>query len=89
MNLKVRIKNPVFWAQIVLTVIVTILGYFGLTGADITSWPILGQTLLAAISNPYVVFMVAVAVWNALNDPTTSGLADSVQARGYQVPRKS
>lgn len=88
MNLKVRMKNPVFWAQIVLTVLVTVFGYFGLTGADITSWPILGQTLLAAISNPYVVFTVVVAVWNALNDPTTSGLADSTQARGYVAPRK-
>lgn len=88
MNLKVRIKNPVFWIQIAATVLVTILGYYGLTGADITSWPALGDMLLGAASNPYVVFIVVVAVWNALNDPTTSGLADSVLAKSYEVPKK-
>lgn len=86
MNLKVRIKNPVFWAQIALTVLSTLLAYFGLTGADLTSWGALGGMLWSAIQNPYVLFMVAVAVWNALNDPTTKGIADSTRAQGYDEP---
>lgn len=86
-NIPVRLKNPVFWAQIGLAVGTPVLAYFGLTGADITSWPILGQTILKAISNPYVCALAVVSVWNAVNDPTTSGLGDSAQALTYTVPK--
>ena len=41
MNLRVRIKNPVFWVQIVLGAVATALAYAGLTAADLTSWPAL------------------------------------------------
>ena len=82
LNLPVRLKNPVFWAQLGLALLTPVLAYFGLTGADITSWPMLGQTL----SNPYVCVLAAVSVWNALNDPTTAGLGDSEQAMGYSRP---
>ena len=44
--------------------------------------------LLEAVKNPVVVVSVVVSVWNALNDPTTSGLADSARALGYQAPYK-
>lgn len=87
MNLKVRFKNPIFWAQIVLAILTPILAYFGLTGADITSWPLLGQTMLSAVSNPYVCALVVVSVWNALNDPTTAGVCDSAQALTYTKPK--
>lgn len=89
LNILVRLKNPWFWIQIILTIATTILGYFGLTGADITSWPLLGNTLLAAISNPYVCAIVIFSVWNAINDPTTAGLGDSTQALTYEAPKKS
>ena len=79
-NVPVRLRNPVFWAQVSLAIFTPILAYFGLTGADITSWPMLGQTMLAAVSNPYVCVLVVVSVWNAVNDPTTSGLGDSTRA---------
>ena len=82
LNLPVRLKNPVFWAQLGLAVLTPILAYFG----DITSWPLLGQTLLAAVSNPYVCALAAVSVWNALNDPTTAGLGDSARALTYDSP---
>ena len=86
LNIPVRLKNPVFWAQLGLAVLTPILAYFGLTGADITSWPILGQTLLAAIRNPYVCALAAVSVWNAVNDPTTKGVGDSARALTYDSP---
>ena len=38
MNLKVRIRNPVFWAQIILGAFATALAYAGLTAADMTTW---------------------------------------------------
>jgi phi LC3 family holin len=86
-NLKVRFKNPIFLSQIVLSVLTPILAYAGLTLADLTSWSALGQVLIDAMLNPYVLGLVAVSVWNALNDPTTKGLSDSKQAMTYSSPK--
>lgn len=86
-NLKVRFKNPVFIAQLVLSVLTPILAYAGLTLADMTTWSALGQVLIDAIMNPYVLGLVVVSVWNALNDPTTAGLKDSAQAMTYDAPK--
>ena len=86
-NLKVRFKNPVFIAQLVLSVLTPILAYTGLTLADMTTWSALGQVLVDAIMNPYVIGLVLVSVWNAVNDPTTAGLKDSKQAMSYSSPK--
>ena len=88
MNLKVRFRNPVFLAQLVLAILLPILTYAGLTVQDLTSWEILGIILVDAIRNPYVISLIVVSVWNALNDPTTAGLTDSTQAMTYERPRK-
>lgn len=88
MNLKVRFRNPVFWAQIILSILMPILTYAGLTVQDITSWQKLGTLLYNAIQNPYVLGLVAVSVWSALTDPTTAGLGDSKRAMTYQKPYK-
>ena len=86
-NLKVRFKNPVFIAQLVLAILTPILAYAGLTASDITTWKALGDLIVGAISNPYVLSLVLVSVWNALNDPTTKGVSDSVNALTYDVPK--
>lgn len=86
-NWKVRFKNPVFIAQLLLSILTPILAYAGLTVADLTSWSALGQLLFDAVCNPYVLGMVAVSLWNALNDPTTKGLSDSTQAMTYITPK--
>jgi len=86
-NLKVRIKNPLFLAQLVLAVGAPVLAYGGLTAADLTTWGTVGKLVLDALSNPYVLALVAVSVFNALNDPTVAGLADSKQARRYEYPK--
>ncbi len=88
MNLKVRFKNPVFIVQFILAILAPILAYRGLTYQDLTSWEALGKLLLGAISNPYVLGLIAVSVWNALNDPTTSGVGDSNRALTYVKPFK-
>lgn len=85
-NWKVRFKNPVFIAQLVLSIITPILAYVGMSASDITSWTILGQLLIGAISNPYVLGLVAVSVWNCINDPTTEGISDSERALTYEKP---
>lgn len=87
MNLKVRFKNPVFIAQFILAILTPILAYAGLTLQDLTSWSALGYILIEAIKNPYVLGLIAVSLWNALNDPTTAGLSDSYQAMTYQKPK--
>lgn len=77
MNLKVRFKNPIFIVQLILAVMTPILAYAGITASDLTTWNTLGDILFGAIKNPYVLGLVVVSVWNALNDPTTKGLTDS------------
>lgn len=87
MNLKVRVKNPVFLVQIVISILTPVLAYAGLTAQDLTTWDKVGELIVGAISNPYVLSLVAVSVWNALNDPTTKGLGDSERAKSYTNPQ--
>ena len=65
MNLKVRFRNPVFIAQLFLSVLMPVLTYSGLTVQDITTWQTLGNLLYNALGNPYVLGLIAVSVWNA------------------------
>ena len=88
MNLKVRFRNPVFIAQLFLSVLRPVLTYSGLTVQDITTWQTLGNLLYNALGNPYVLGLIAVSVWNALTDPTTAGLGDSSRAMTYERPYK-
>jgi phi LC3 family holin len=81
-NWKIRKENIVFVVQILLAILTPIFAYAGITAADVTTWPMLGKLLLDAVSNPYVLALVAVSVWNAVNDPTSPGLGDSSYALG-------
>ena len=87
MNLKVRFKNPIFIAQFILAILTPILAYAGLTLQDLTTWNALGKLLIDALRNPYVLGLIAVSVWNALNDPTTVGITDSELAMTYDKPK--
>ncbi len=85
-NWKVRFKNPIFLAQLVASVFLPILAYMGITVRDLTSWETVGSVLILAVSNPYVLLMVVLSVYNAIIDPTTAGIADSKQAMTYLAP---
>lgn len=87
-NWKVRFSNPVFVAQLVLAVFIPILAYMGLTAQDLTTWGKLFGLLFEAVSNPYVLVLVVVSVYNSITDPTVAGLSDSEQALKYDRPRK-
>ena len=87
-NWKVRFKNPVFYAQVILAILTPILAYMGITAQDLTTWSALGNVLLKAVSNPYILALVIVSVWNAVNDPTTTGISDSTKAMEYDKPNK-
>ena len=87
-NIKVRFRNPVFIAQLILAVLTPILAYAGLTMQDLTTWRALGDLLLSAVKNPYVLSLVVVSVFNAVTDPTTAGITDSERALTYDFPHR-
>ena len=86
-NWKVRMKNPVFWAQVAVAIVAPILAGLGLEWADMTTWIAFGDALCRAIANPVIVVSVIVSLWGIINDPTTKGLSDSAQALTYEVPK--
>ena len=88
-NWKVRAGNPVFWAEVALSVLLPMLTALGLRLEDVTSWASLWEIIKAAFMNPATVVAVAVSVWNTVNDPTTAGFSDSAEALRYEEPKKS
>lgn len=87
-NWRVRFRNPHFWIQVILAAVMPVLGYFGLTASDMTTWTKVLDTFLKAVSSPYVLLTAAISVYNAVVDPTTSGIGDSPRALCYQKPAK-
>ena len=85
-NWRVRIKNPAFWVSIAIAIVTPILAYFGLTAQDMTSWGAIWDVVVQAVSNPYVLLTVAVSVYNAIVDPTSTGVTDSSRALQYNAP---
>lgn len=85
-NWKVRFKNPVFWVQVIVAIVLPILAYLGLSWDDMTSWEAFGGIFVEAVKNPVILVSVVVSVWNAINDPTTKGLNDSYTAMTYNEP---
>lgn len=85
-NWKIRAKNPMFWVQVVASIFLPILAYMGITVQDLTTWQSVGNALLLAASNPYVLGLVLMSVYNTIVDPTTTGFTDSANALGYTAP---
>lgn len=86
-NWKVRFKNPVFVLQVGLSILMPILTYFGLTLDQLVTWEILFNVLFEALKNPFVLGTIGVSLWNALNDPTTTGIVtDSSRSLKYNRP---
>lgn len=82
-NWKLRFKNPHFVAQVFVSIFVPIFTYFGLEFKDLTTWYSVLELITNALSNPYVLAMIVVSLFNAINDPTTKGVADSDRALNY------
>lgn len=85
-NWKIRVKNVSFWVSVAVAVVTPVLAYFGLTAQDITTWGAIWDVTVQAVSNPYVLLMVVVSVYNAIVDPTTTGITDSANALTYDTP---
>lgn len=87
-NWTVRLRNPLFWAQVAAGILSPVLVGLGLQWEDMTTWPALGEALLRAVSNPVIVVAVVVSLWGVVTDPTTQGLGDSAQALTYTHPKE-
>ena len=89
LNWKVRFnkKNILFITQVIVSVVIPVLTYFGLQTSDLTTWSKVWETFMQAISNPYVVVMAIVSLFNAVTDPTTKGISDSTSALSYTQPK--
>lgn len=88
-NWEVRFKNPVFWIGLMGAIGTPILAYLGINTSDLTSWSKIGETFVAAISNPYLLGIVFFSVMSFLGvavDPTTKGIPDSNRALSYTEP---
>ncbi len=82
-NWKVRIKNKNFWLALIpaiLLLVQTVLVPFGYKW----DFGVLGQQLTAIINAAFAVL----SILGVVNDPTTEGVSDSVQAMSYDSPKK-
>ena len=86
-NWKVRFKNPNFIAQLVISILLPVVAYTGLSLQDLNTWSVLGSVLLKAAGNPYVIVLAAASVYNVITDPTTKGFGDSELAKTYKTPQ--
>lgn len=86
-NLKVRIKNPMFWVGIISAIVLTVFAQMGIQFNDITTWSGLFNVFYEAIKNPVVVVAVLTSAFNAIIDPTTAGISDSKEALSYTKPK--
>ena len=85
-NWQVRIKNPLWWVQVVIAIVMPLILGMGYEWTDMTSWATLGSTLFAAIQNPVVFVAMLTSLWAAVMDPTTKGFKDSERAMTYAEP---
>lgn len=82
-NIKVRMKNKAFWVSFipaVLLLLQAVASVFGYT-LDLSA---LGEGLLEVVNTLFAVLVIL----GVVNDPTTAGMSDSTQARGYDKPKK-
>lgn len=82
-NWTVRIKNKTFWLTVipsVLLLIQTVAAVFGYT-LDLGD---IGNKLIAVVNAAFGVLVVL----GVVVDPTTAGISDSKQARGYNFPKE-
>lgn len=82
-NWVVRIKNKNFWLAIipaVLLLVQTVAAVFGYS----LDFGELGNRLIAVVNAVFGVLVIL----GVVNDPTTAGISDSKQARGYNYPKE-
>ena len=84
MNLKVRIKNPLFWLCLGGVIITAM----GIDAEMLTTWSAVWEANISLFTNPFMLVSVVLAILGVLMDPTTSGVGDSSLAMTYKKPKK-
>mgnify|MGYP004463508109 FL=1 len=82
-NWTVRIKNKNFWLAVIPALLLlaqTVAAVFGYT-LDLGD---IGNKLIAVVNAVFGVLVIL----GVVNDPTTAGMSDSKQARGYNYPKE-
>ena len=81
LNLKARIKYPVFWTTVIpaaVSFIYCVLGALGIV-------PALTENMVLNVTSAIITMLTTLGV---LIDPTTAGVSDSALAMTYSAPRK-
>lgn len=76
-NWKVRLSNPTFIVQLLISIFGPTLLYLGMNYYDLTTWKAVFDVLQAAVLNPLVLGVTVWAVFTTTTDPTTKGFKDS------------
>lgn len=81
-NWKVRIRNKTFWLTMIPAILILVQATAAVFGYNLVLEPTMDK--LAAVVN--AVFML-LAILGIVNDPTTQGVTDSLQAQTYVKPK--
>lgn len=73
---KSRIGKVSFWAAIIVAIFTPILAAAGMDYTELSSWPQLWNLICSALSSPATSIAIAMSLWTAINNPTSSGLGD-------------
>lgn len=82
-NWTVRIKNKNFWLAVIPAVLLLIQAVAAVFGYSLDLGDI-GNKLIAVVNAAFGVLVVL----GVVVDPTTAGISDSKQARGYNFPKE-
>lgn len=82
-NWTVRIKNKAFWLAVIPAVLLLIQAVAAVFGFTLDLGDI-GNKLIAVVNAVFGVLVVL----GVVVDPTTAGISDSKQARGYNFPKE-
>ena len=82
-NWTVRVKNKNFWLAVIPAVLLLIQAVAAVFGYTLDLGDI-GNKLIAVVNAAFGVLVVL----GVVNDPTTAGMSDSKQARGYNFPKE-
>ena len=82
-NWTVRIKNKAFWLAVIPAVLLLVQAVAAVFGFTLDLGDI-GNKLIAVVNATFGVLVVL----GVVVDPTTAGISDSKQARGYNFPKE-
>lgn len=82
-NWTVRFKNKNFWLAVIPAVLLLIQAVASVFGYTLDLGDI-GNKLVAVVNAVFGLLVIL----GVVNDPTTAGISDSKQARGYNYPKE-